>query len=278
MISRKIAMTPNSEKIRITVDDLSSPQQRVNCPSGWRRWRVTGSSPVVQLLLGLGATLLVVAMIAGWWARVPPRPWLERVAATEDSSIVRLSNADRTGTGFVIASHKGRALILTNRHVISESQGLIFTVDEPQLTCRVTLRSGDELTGQLVALPKDDNIDLALLVVDSSSLRPLGRICDFAQVRQGERVAAVGHPFGFAFHITSGIVSSKQEGLYLLTDASINPGNSGGPLVDEEMAIVGVNTFHIGDGIGAAVRADYIRRTADWTFLGDVSELLNGCR
>jgi serine protease Do len=67
------------------------------------------------------------------------------------------------------------------------------------------------------------------------------------EVRTGDRVVAIGHPFGLKFTATQGIVSNpmlRKNGIpYIQHDASLNPGNSGGPLVNEAGEVIGVNTF-----------------------------------
>ena len=71
-------------------------------------------------------------------------------------------------------------------------------------------------------------------------------------VQLGETIIAIGHPFGMRYAVTQGIVSNPQQKQgnidYIQHDAALNPGNSGGPLVDQDGAIVGVNTFILDDG------------------------------
>jgi S1-C subfamily serine protease len=139
-------------------------------------------------------------------------------------------------------------------------------------------RSLRSVTGQVVGLPQDGEIDLALLEVVGSGLRPLGRIAPFGDIRTGERVVAIGHPLGLDYTITDGIVSAKRSGLLLQTSAAINPGNSGGPLVNRSGHVVGVNTMTVdpeaGHGLGFAVRADLVLSDQAWTFSRDVRALL----
>jgi serine protease Do len=83
-------------------------------------------------------------------------------------------------------------------------------------------------------------------------------------VHDGDRVIAIGHPYGLKYTATEGIVSKAkrlQNGLnYIQIDAAINPGNSGGPLVNTSGEIVGVNTFIIagGDNLGFALPSEYL--------------------
>jgi serine protease Do len=76
---------------------------------------------------------------------------------------------------------------------------------------------------------------------------------------------------------------AKREDTLLQTSTAINPGNSGGPLLNKYERVVGVNTFR-GDprngieGIGFAVRADFVLRTMDWVYLIEIRDLLERIR
>jgi serine protease Do len=83
-------------------------------------------------------------------------------------------------------------------------------------------------------------------------------------VREGMTVVAIGHPLGYEFTVTKGIVSTSKRVLqnveYIQTDVPINPGNSGGPLIDEEGEILGINTWMRSDAqnIGFAIPIRYV--------------------
>jgi serine protease Do len=83
-------------------------------------------------------------------------------------------------------------------------------------------------------------------------------------VSDGEKVIAIGHPYGLKFTATEGIVSKAKRlhnGLnYIQIDAAINPGNSGGPLVNDDGEIIGINTFIIagGNNLGFALPDEYL--------------------
>jgi serine protease Do len=85
-----------------------------------------------------------------------------------------------------------------------------------------------------------------------------------SDVKDGDMVLAIGHPYGLNYTATEGIVSKAkrlQQGInYIQIDAAINPGNSGGPLVNSNGEIVGVNTFIIagGDNLGFALPVEYV--------------------
>ena len=134
------------------------------------------------------------------------------------------------------------------------------------------------LPTEVVAIPCDGNIDMALLLVgNANSLEVLGNIGNFDSIKTGDEVVAIGHPNGLSFTMTQGIVSAVREGMLIQSSASINPGNSGGPLIDSRGRIIGVNTFFIKDtqGLKFAFRADYILNRSAWTYYRNISSVLD---
>ena len=150
------------------------------------------------------------------------------------------------GSGFAI-DDKGH--ILTNYHVVQgvERGGEIM----------VTLPNNKKKF-KAVLLERDPANDLALIKIDASArLQPL-RMGDSETLQVGQKVLAIGNPFGFEGTLTTGIISSlgrsiqdenqrELEGL-IQTDAAINPGNSGGPLLDSQGNVIGINTAIYGPG------------------------------
>jgi S1-C subfamily serine protease len=168
----------------------------------------------------------------------------------------------RSGSGSgVIIDPKG--YILTNNHVIENAQRI-----------EVTLSNGNKWSGNLVGT--DPYNDLAIIRIDAPSEQlqtlPLGSSQD---LQVGQKVIAIGNPFGLQQTLTTGIISSlgrtirseqgqEMEDL-IQTDAAINPGNSGGPLLDSEGKIIGLNTVIVSPsggsvGIGFAIPVDTIKR------------------
>jgi len=157
-----------------------------------------------------------------------------------------------TGSGFVV---KPDGLILTNNHVVSGTQQLTVTLvgDKKQYKARV--------------LGTDPRNDLALVRIQADHALPFLKLGDSDGLQVGQKVLAIGNPFGFGGTLTTGIVSSlgrtlqPQEGRRLedmiQTDAAINPGNSGGPLLDSHGSVIGINTAILGQqgniGIGFAL-------------------------
>jgi len=164
-----------------------------------------------------------------------------------------------SGSGFVWDK---RGHIVTNYHVISAGQAV-----------RVTLADQSEWEAEVVGVAPDK--DLAVLRVDAEPDRlvplPVGSSADLAV---GQKVLAIGNPFGLDHSLTIGVVSALGRELespssriirdVIQTDAAINPGNSGGPLLDSRGRLIGVNTAIYSPsgasaGIGFAVPVDTVR-------------------
>jgi S1-C subfamily serine protease len=147
------------------------------------------------------------------------------------------------GSGFII---KDTGEIVTNFHVIAGSR-----------TITVTLSGGSdhkEYKATVLGFRRAD--DLALLKIDAGRKLPFVHLGDSDHLQVGQKVLAIGNPFGFEGTLTTGIVSSlgrklpnengaMLEGL-IQTDAAINPGNSGGPLLDSRGNVIGINTMILG--------------------------------
>ena len=135
------------------------------------------------------------------------------------------------GSGFIIASD---GLILTNAHVVREAKD-------------VTVKLSDRREFSAKVLGADPATDIAVLRIDAKNL-PVVRLGDARQLEVGDRVLAIGAPYGLEQSATQGIVSAKGRSLpgdavvpFIQTDAAVNPGNSGGPLFDGSGAVVGIN-------------------------------------
>jgi S1-C subfamily serine protease len=139
------------------------------------------------------------------------------------------------GSGFIIdkAGH-----ILTNFHVIAEAQKV-----------EVTLSDRKKYTATIVGT--DSPHDLAVLQIKAPDLHPIV-LGESGNLQVGQKVYAIGNPFGLAGTLTQGIVSSirgvqEPNGPFIeeaiQTDAAINPGNSGGPLLNWHGEVIGINTI-----------------------------------
>ena len=153
-----------------------------------------------------------------------------------------------SGTGFLIDA-EGR--ILTNHHVI---QG-----DAPQIEVTLAGEGGDgeALRFEARVLAADEINDLALIQIDAGRPLPFLPLASSDNLQVGQKVLAIGNPFGLSGSLTTGVISSlgrsirSQDGVLedmIQTDAAINPGNSGGPLLDSSGAVIGVNTAIYGPG------------------------------
>ena len=150
--------------------------------------------------------------------------------------------AKESGSGFVVNDD---GLIITNNHVISGSSKL-----------QVTLADQTRYEAQI--LDRDPSNDLALIkIAPKKKIAPL-HLGDSDKLQVGQKVLAIGNPFGLDGTLTTGVISSlgrnikdeagrELEGM-AQTDAAINPGNSGGPLLDSQGNVVGVNTAIYGPG------------------------------
>jgi len=137
------------------------------------------------------------------------------------------------GSGFFIDPN---GAILTNYHVVEGAD--VVTIQ---------LQDGRKFTSH--DIHGDRRTDLAVVRLDAKGPFPYLDMGDSDQMEIGDRVLAVGAPFGLAGSVTHGIVSAKGRNLnlnmyedFLQTDAPINPGNSGGPLVNLEGKVVGINS------------------------------------
>ncbi|MBK9030402.1 MAG: trypsin-like peptidase domain-containing protein [Myxococcales bacterium] len=163
-----------------------------------------------------------------------------------------------TGSGFIWddAGH-----IVTNYHVI-----------EGATSTEVTLADGSTFEGKIIGTARDK--DLAVIKIDAppSKLAKI-MIGTSADLQVGQKVLAIGNPFGLDQTLTTGVISGlgreitskSQRKIYdvVQTDAPINPGNSGGPLLDGQGRLVGVNTAIYSPsgasaGIGFAVPVDTV--------------------
>ncbi|MBU0516236.1 MAG: trypsin-like peptidase domain-containing protein [Proteobacteria bacterium] len=165
------------------------------------------------------------------------------------------------GTGFIIDP---RGYILTNNHVVAGARRI-----------QVRLADGRRLWARLVG--RDTRTDLAVIRVRTSrrlAVLPLG---DSKHLRVGQKVVAIGNPFGLGHTVTTGIISALNRNLrtrrgmimrgLIQTDAAINPGNSGGPLLDSAGRVIGINTVIFSPsgashGIGFAIPVSRAREVA----------------
>jgi len=138
-----------------------------------------------------------------------------------------------TGTGFLVDA--GRGWILTNAHVVSRSPSNV----------RISFKGGEDVSADKLYV--DPLIDVAILQVPAKKVPGKAKSAPLAcrkMPKAGNPVGVFGHPWGFDYTATRGIVSgyTYREGMHLLqTDAPVNHGNSGGPLISVETGkVVGI--------------------------------------
>lgn len=169
-----------------------------------------------------------------------------------------------TGTGFVW-DREGH--IVTNYHVI-------MNAERNRGTIQVTLH--DRSTHEATIVGTYPQKDVAVLRIQApvSSLRPV-KVGSSGSLLVGQKVLAIGNPFGLDHTLTTGVISALGREIYsvirtriidvIQTDAAINPGNSGGPLLDSGGRVIGVNTAIVSPsnasaGIGFAVPVEPLKK------------------
>ena len=190
------------------------------------------------------------------------------VKATEKSisSVVIITSYDNNiyapapisiGSG-VIFSNDG--YIVTNFHVVSKGR-----------VVKVRMANGKEKVAKIIGF--DINSDIAVLKVsDDESLNPI-KIADSTNIKTGDKVLAIGNPYGIGISVSSGIISATGRDYgnpyleLIQTDAAINPGNSGGALINEKGNLIGINTKIFSktgayQGLGFAIPANAIAEIA----------------
>jgi S1-C subfamily serine protease len=165
-----------------------------------------------------------------------------------------------SGSGF-IWNKQGH--IVTNFHVIYGANAV-----------KVTLADRSEHQAKLVGADPDHDLAVLQIQVSEGMLEPLA-VGSSQDLRVGQKVLAIGNPFGLDHSLTTGVVSALGRTIKSMsnrtiegvvqTDAAINPGNSGGPLLDSAGRLIGVNTQIISPsgayaGIGFAVPVDTVNR------------------
>jgi S1-C subfamily serine protease len=157
--------------------------------------------------------------------------------ATEYDFFMDAVPVEGAGSGFVIDP---RGYILTNYHVVAGAQSIEVIL-------------GDKTRGPAKFIGADQRNDVALLKIDPKGKQlaslPLG---DSSTLQVGQKVLAIGDPFGFQSTLTTGVVSALGRTVQtsdttfiddaIQTDASINRGNSGGPLIDTHGDVIGINS------------------------------------
>jgi len=264
---------------------MSANERRTERRTGWRACRWVG----LNILVGMGVTLCVPSarvLAAETNGLLPVHSAAPtELSAEEQATIAVFDRAARSvvfiantsmqrdpwsfnvfevpqgsGTGFVW-NRQGH--IVTNYHVIYGADAIT-----------VTLADRTETKAKVVGADPDHDLAVLQIQAPESALQPV-TIGNSQALRVGQKVLAIGNPFGLDHTLTTGVVSALGrtiksmsnrtiEGV-IQTDAAINPGNSGGPLLDSAGRLIGVNTQIVSPsgafaGIGFAVPVDTVNR------------------
>lgn len=189
-----------------------------------------------------------------------------------------------SGTGFVYKTDDKYGYLLTNNHVVENTE-------------KVTVTFSNDEEAEVTILGKDAYLDLAVLRVDKKYVSLIANIGSSEDCNLGDTVFTVGAPMGYEYRgsVTSGILSGKDRLVsvavsstsndwvmrVLQIDASINPGNSGGPLLNVNGEVIGVCSMKLVDdkieGMGFAIPIEYAMshveqlekgEAIEWPFLG----------
>ena len=254
--------------------------------------RSRGRSSFLVLLLGALAVLLAVQVVrsglAGRRAGPPaePQPVVARGDLAEDEkatielfrrtspSVVYITTLARQAFGLLDVEEVPRG---TGSGFLWDREGHVVTnfhVIQGASAARVTLHDQSVWPAELVGVAPDQDLAVLRIRAPGHELAPV-LVGSSRDLQVGQKVFAIGNPFGLDFTLTTGIVSALGRSISALTgrkiqdviqtDAAINPGNSGGPLLDSAGRLVGVNTqiaspSGASAGIGFAVPVDTVNR------------------
>jgi len=167
--------------------------------------------------------------------------------------VIQIATPYSIGTGFYLPDVK---IIVTNEHVVRDNKEVVVkgaTIEKQKAVVKYL----------------DAKYDLAFLEASVEMESPDSDFIELSHLNEGDIVIAIGHPFGFKYAATEGILSNldhNQDGVrYIQHDAALNPGNSGGPLLNQEGKIIGINTFVVKDGnnIGFSLPAQYLKASIE---------------
>jgi S1-C subfamily serine protease len=252
-----------------------------------------------------GFWLLVAAAIGGvlvWQGR----PWLEQRAAPAVEAVPRAITpagdlaADEKATIELFERSKSSVVFITTTQLVRDfwsrnlfsvprgaGSGFVWDNDGHVITnnhvvqgaaeAKVRLNDGRDYSARLVGASPAHDIAVLRISVPERQPPPLP-IGTSADLKVGQKVFAIGNPFGLDWSLTTGVVSALDRSLpaedgrtviehLIQTDAAINPGNSGGPLLDSSGRLIGINTAIFSPsgayaGVGFAVPVDTVNRVA----------------
>lgn len=244
--------------------------------------------------LGVLAALLGAGVLTGFnfsaaqaqlaFAAQPLANLTDPSVATDELNNVEVYRAMSPGVVFITSSSAGGRGLFDYRErrgagsgSVIDKQGHILTNEHVVARAgRITVSLGGERTYTARVVGRDPDTDLAVIKIDAPASEltvvPFG---DSESLAVGQKVLAIGNPFGLDRTLTTGVISGLQRPLRgtnnrliegaIQTDASINPGNSGGPLLDSRGRLIGINSQILSssggsNGIGFAVPVNIAKR------------------
>lgn len=165
--------------------------------------------------------------------------------------------SESAGSGIIISQNDSELLIVTNNHVVADSETLTVTFND-ETSIEATIKGTDSARDlAVIAVALDD------IPKDTMDVIKVAVVGDSASLKVGEPTIAIGNALGCGQSVTTGIVSAVNreidgyDGKYIQTDAAINPGNSGGALLNVNGELIGINSAKISDssveGMGFAI-------------------------
>lgn len=178
---------------------------------------------------------------------------LASVAQTVRHSLVQITN--RRGSVGAGTIWRSDGLIVTNAHVVTGRH-----------TLQATLATGETYPARVLAA--SESLDLAAVMIEADNL-PTIELGDSRQLRPGQWVMSMGHPWGILNAVTGGIIISmgrrlgdiefQNEQDWIAVNLKLRPGHSGGPLVDAQGHLLGVNTIMNGPEVGIAIPVHVVK-------------------
>ncbi len=177
------------------------------------------------------------------------------------------SEAEASGSGIIVGKNDTELLIVTNYHVVSDTDKLTVQFNEGSEAEALIKGQDSKMDLAVIAVPLTEMSSSAL---DSIEVATLG---DSDALEVGEPAIAIGNSLGYGQSVTTGVISALDrsinlsastgyggdnvEGTFIQTDAAINPGNSGGALLNIKGEVIGINSNKIGgsavEGMGYAI-------------------------
>ena len=245
-------------------NELKSNVERILESEGERGLLSLGGVEVADIFYDENGISLILGNSSSWEYTSDERQNID-VYAKAQKSVVYINSTNTDGSGTIITSTgSGIVLsksgeILTNYHVIGDGQNIIVTL-------------ADETSHKANIVGLDEVDDIAVIKIDENENLVSIDLGRSNGLKIGQKVLAIGNPFGYDRTLTTGIVSGlnrvvqtadKTLALGMIqTDAAINPGNSGGPLLNGHGEMVGMNTsiFTLNDtqGMNFAIPIDTI--------------------